>query len=82
MVANMSQWAAVFGGALAGRVLAHVAVPPVADIDVWEIPGTLFLIGQFLLIVLDVLFVVVVCQRIRLLFGESGLRPRAVEGLP
>ncbi len=60
MVANVAQRAAVLCGALTGCILAHVTVPPVADVDVWEIPGTLFLIGQLLLIVLYILFIVVV----------------------
>ncbi len=82
MVANMAQRAAILCGTLTGCILAHVTVPPIADVDVREVPGTLFLVGQLLLIILDVLLVVVAGQRVLLLLGEGGLRPGAEEGLP
>ncbi len=44
MIAHMAERAPVFGGALARRVLAHVSVPPVADVNVGEIAGALFLV--------------------------------------
>ncbi len=55
----MAEGATVLGGALARCVLAHVSVPPVADINVREVTSALFLVRHFLLVVLDVLFVVV-----------------------